>query len=112
MNRETKRAMAKQQRTATDQADRGRQLRRQQVARQQQAASTKTQPTERKRFRGFRRIVDYLRDVAAELRKVNWPDRRTVAGYTVVVLVAVSILTALIFGFDYLFGQAVVAVFT
>jgi preprotein translocase subunit SecE len=48
----------------------------------------------------------------AELRKVNWPDRKTVAGYTIVVLVAVTIITAVIFGLDYLFGQAVVALYT
>jgi preprotein translocase subunit SecE len=110
MNRETKRAMARQQRT-TDQGGRVAQLRRQQATRQQ-LAGVKAPPTERKRFRTLRRLAGYLSDVSAELRKVNWPDRRTVAGYTVVVLVAVSILTSLIFGFDYLFGQAVVAVFT
>jgi preprotein translocase subunit SecE len=47
----------------------------------------------------------------AELKKVNWPDRRTVAAYTVVVLVAVSVITAIIFGLDTLFGKAVFAVF-
>lgn len=110
MNRETKRAMARQQRT-TDQAARLAQLRRQQATRQQQQAGAKTQTTERRR-RGLRGATAFLGEVGAELRKVNWPNRRTVAGYTVVVLVAVSVLTALIFGFDYLFGKAVVAVFT
>jgi preprotein translocase subunit SecE len=109
MNRETKRAMARQQRT-TDQAARLAQLRRQQATRQQQAGA-KTQTTERRR-RGLRGATAFLGEVGAELRKVNWPNRRTVAGYTVVVLVSVSVLTALIFGFDYLFGKAVVAVFT
>jgi preprotein translocase subunit SecE len=42
---------------------------------------------------------------------VNWPDRRTVTAYTVVVLVAVSFITAYIFGLDTLFGKAVFAVF-
>ena len=42
---------------------------------------------------------------------MNWPDRRTVASYTVVVLVAVTVITAVIFGLDTLFGKAVFAVF-
>jgi len=44
---------------------------------------------------------------------LDWirPDRRTVAAYTVVVLVAVSVITAVIFGLDTLFGKAVFAVF-
>lgn len=111
MNRETKRAMARQQRT-TDQGARLAQLRRQQATRQQQQAGTKTAAPERKRRRGLRATASFLGEVTAELRKVNWPNRKTVAGYTVVVLVSVTILTALIFGFDWLFGQAVVAVFT
>jgi len=48
----------------------------------------------------------------AELRKVNWPDRRTVLSYTVVVLVAVTAITAAIFGMDTLFGKAVLAIFS
>jgi preprotein translocase subunit SecE len=49
--------------------------------------------------------------VVTELRKVNWPDRRTVFGYTVVVLVSVSVITAIIFGLDTLFGKLVIAIF-
>jgi preprotein translocase SecE subunit len=109
MNRETKRAMARQQRT-TDQGQRLQQLRKQQATKQQQAV--KTAAGTRSRGGGLRRITRFGGEVMSELRKVNWPDRRTVAGYTVVVLVAVSIITAIIFGLDYLFGQAVVALYT
>ncbi len=49
--------------------------------------------------------------MTTELRKVNWPDRRTVVGYTLVVLVSVTFITAIIFGMDTLFGKAVLAVF-
>ena len=80
MNRETKRAMARQQKTA------GR----------------------RSRLRG---LTSFGGEVTAELRKVNWPDRRTVFGYTVVVLVSVTVITVVIFGMDTLFGKAVLAVF-
>ena len=65
-------------------------------------------PARRSRLRG---VGSFGSEVVAELRKVIWPDRRTVAGYTVVVLVAVSVITAVIFGLDTLFGKAVFAVF-
>ena len=106
MNRETKRAMARQQRT-TDQAARLQQLRKQQLERQR-AGRDGQQATRRSRLRG---VGSFGSEVVAELRKVNWPDRRTVAAYTVVVLVAVSVITAIIFGLDTLFGKAVFAVF-
>ena len=108
MNRETKRAMARQQRT-TDQGQRLQQLRKAQQTRQQQ--STRSAATGRRR-RGLAGVGGFGGEVMAELRKVNWPDRKTVFGYTVVVLVSVSVITAIIFGLDYLFGQAVVALYT
>jgi preprotein translocase subunit SecE len=108
MNRETKRAMARQQRT-TDQGQRLQQLRKQQASRQQQAVRSAASG---RRRRGLGGIGSFGSEVMAELRKVNWPDRKTVLGYTVVVLVSVSVITAIIFGLDYLFGQAVVALYT
>jgi preprotein translocase SecE subunit len=102
MNRETKRAMARQQKTADPQ--RLQQLRKQQLERQRDGQ----QGARRSRLRG---VGSFGSEVVAELRKVNWPDRRTVAGYTVVVLVAVTVITAVIFGLDTLFGRAVFAVF-
>ena len=106
MNRETKRAMARQQRT-TDQAQRLQQLRKQQISRDRTARDG--QPTARRSR--FRAVGSFGGEVTSELRKVNWPDRRTVFGYTVVVLVAVTVITAIIFGLDTLFGKAVFAVF-
>jgi preprotein translocase subunit SecE len=105
MNRETKRAMARQQKTA-DPA-RLQQMRKQQLERQR-AGRGDGQPARRSRLRG---VGSFGSEVVAELKKVNWPDRRTVAAYTVVVLVAVSVATAYIFGLDTLFGRAVFAVF-
>ncbi|HEY2959811.1 MAG TPA: preprotein translocase subunit SecE [Actinomycetota bacterium] len=109
MNRETKRAMARQQKTA-DQGERLQQLRKQQVA-QRQASRQTTAPTGRRRSR-LGALTSFGSEVTAELRKVNWPDRRTVFGYTVVVLVSVTVITAVIFGMDTLFGKAVLAVFS
>ena len=106
MNRQTKRAMARQQKTADPQ--RLQNLRKQQLERQRAGGRDGQQGTRR---RGLRGVGSFGSEVVAELRKVNWPDRRTVAAYTVVVLVAVSVITAIIFGLDTLFGKAVFAVF-
>jgi preprotein translocase subunit SecE len=108
MNRETKRAMARQQKTA-DQGERLQQLRRQQLAQRQTSRQTAAQ-TGKRRSR-LRALTSFGGEVTAELRKVNWPDRRTVFGYTVVVLVSVTVITVVIFGMDTLFGKAVLAVF-
>jgi preprotein translocase subunit SecE len=51
--------------------------------------------------------VQFLREVRGELRKVAWPTRAEVINYSIVVLVAVVLLTALIFGLDYVFGEGV-----
>jgi preprotein translocase SecE subunit len=106
MNRETKRAMARQQRTATEQGERLAEFRREQAIRQRDAVAAAP------RRRGLGGMRAFLGEVVAELRKVVWPSRRTVAGYTVVVLVFVSAITAIIFGLDWLFGKAVLQLFT
>ncbi|HEV8653721.1 MAG TPA: preprotein translocase subunit SecE [Actinomycetes bacterium] len=110
MNRETKRAMARQQRT-TDQAERMQQLRKAQVSRQQAARQAAVGQAGKRRSR-LSGMTSFGSEVVAELRKVNWPDRRTVLSYTVVVLVAVTAITAVIFGMDTLFGKAVIAIFS
>jgi preprotein translocase subunit SecE len=54
---------------------------------------------------------EFLRQVRAELRKVAWPTRQEVIHYSVIVLVALLILTGLIFGLDTVFGKAVIWLF-
>jgi preprotein translocase subunit SecE len=55
--------------------------------------------------------AQYVREVRAELRKVAWPTRAEVVNYTIVVLVTVVVLTALIFGLDYVFAKFVLFLF-
>ena len=55
--------------------------------------------------------AEYTRQVRAELRKVAWPTRAEVVNYSIVVFVALVLLTGLIFGLDYLFGKAVIFLF-
>jgi preprotein translocase subunit SecE len=42
----------------------------------------------------------FLREVRAELRKVNWPSREQILSYTVVVLVITAVLTVFVWGAD------------
>ncbi len=43
----------------------------------------------------------FFSEVRSELRKVAWPTRSEVLNSTVVVLIAIVVLTTLIFGFDF-----------
>ena len=55
--------------------------------------------------------LQFLREVRSELRKVAWPSRRELISYSVVVLVAVVIMTLYITGLDQLFGFVILRVF-
>jgi preprotein translocase subunit SecE len=50
-------------------------------------------------------VVQYLREVRDEMRKVAWPTRPEVTRYSIVVIITVVIYTALVGGLDYFFGQ-------
>ena len=53
----------------------------------------------------------YLSEVRGELRKVAWPSRREVVNSTIIVLICVTIMTSLIFGFDYFSAKLVLFLF-
>lgn len=55
--------------------------------------------------------AQFTREVRGELKRVNWPNRREVTSYSIVVLVAVTLLTAYIFGIDQAFGAFVLQIF-
>jgi preprotein translocase subunit SecE len=55
----------------------------------------------------FKRLVRFLREVVAELRKVIWPTRKETGIYTVVVFVFLAFMVSLIFGLDQLFARGV-----
>jgi len=59
----------------------------------------------------FQRSVDFLREVRAELRRVAWPNRAETLNSSTVVLVAVVVLTAAIFGLDTGFSKFVLYLF-
>ena len=45
-------------------------------------------------------LPEFLREVRAELRRVNWPNRQQIVSYTVVVLVLTLVLTSFVWGVD------------
>jgi preprotein translocase subunit SecE len=91
MNRQVKRQMAKQG------ADRPRSS--------EQRRQSMNPQTERTTPRS------YLREVQGEMKKVAWPPRAEIMNSTVIVIIGVVIMTALIFGFDWLAGGAVNHIF-
>ncbi len=78
-----------------------------------QEAPTPSAPAERRRpaapppTRERTSVPEYLQEVRGELRKVAWPTKAEVINSTVIVLVAVVVMTALIFGLDFTFAKFV-----
>ena len=54
----------------------------------------------------------FLREVRGELRKVAWPTRAEVVNYSIIVLVAVVLLTAYVAALDYGFGDVLLKLFS
>ncbi|MDQ3620276.1 MAG: preprotein translocase subunit SecE [Actinomycetota bacterium] len=53
----------------------------------------------------------FFKEVVGELQKVAWPSRQEVVAYSIVVIVSVIVIATLIFGLDYIFTKAVLALF-
>jgi len=52
-------------------------------------------------------LVEYLKDVKAELRHVKWPSRKTTLNFSLVVVV-LSLVTAMYLGaFDFGFSELI-----
>ncbi|MGE2715268.1 preprotein translocase subunit SecE [Mycolicibacterium litorale] len=71
----------------------------------------KTAKKEPGRPNPFLFVVNYIKQVVAELRKVIWPNRKQMVSYTTVVLVFLAFMVALIAGFDYGLARLVGLVF-
>jgi preprotein translocase subunit SecE len=68
------------------------------------AAARKTTVQEKRKRTGARQ---FLKEVRQELNKVDWPTRRELVSYSIVVLVTVTVLTAYVFGLDSVFTRFV-----
>ncbi|HEY9556520.1 MAG TPA: preprotein translocase subunit SecE [Acidimicrobiales bacterium] len=55
--------------------------------------------------------AQFVREVKGEMRKVAWPTRAEVINSSIIVLVALILLTAYIGGLDYGFGEIVLNLF-
>jgi preprotein translocase subunit SecE len=55
--------------------------------------------------------AQFLREVRGELRKVAWPTRPETINYSIIVLVAVVLLTAYVAALDYGFGDILLKLF-
>jgi preprotein translocase subunit SecE len=53
------------------------------------------------------KIKKFLREVKAELKKVNWPNREVLVSYTTVVIVTVLIIGIFIGGVDLIFSKII-----
>lgn len=53
------------------------------------------------------RMKTYFKGVKSELKKVNWPTRKELTNYTIVVLATVSVMTIVIWGLDFVFESLV-----
>jgi len=95
MNRQTKRMMAKQ---GTDKP-------------KSRAEGEKRRPPSAAPKREKIGPKEYLGEVRGELRKVAWPTKKEVVNSTIVVLIAVVVMTTLIFGFDYASSKFVLFLF-
>ena len=99
MNREQKRMLQKQGEVDSDG----------EPVRKKRDTPTRQAQTQVKESRLFSR--QGMHEVRGELRKVAWPTRAETINYSIIVLVAIVIMTTLIFGVDWVFSQAVLKLF-
>ncbi len=101
MNRAQKRMLQKQGALGAD----GEQVREKPQARK--AAAPKTKEERERRASP----VEFLKEVRGELRKVAWPTRSEIINYSIIVLVAVVVLTSFIAMVDYGVSEFVIKLY-
>ena len=55
--------------------------------------------------------VQFVREVIAELKKVSWPTREETIRLSIIVLVAIIVMTSFIFAVDYVFENGTSVLF-
>jgi len=94
MNREQKRMLQRQGQVDEDGAP----------ARRERPRQAPPRPADREKRTSPR---EFLKEVRAELRKVAWPTKSETINYSIIVFVALVVLTTLIGVLDYFFGNFV-----
>jgi preprotein translocase subunit SecE len=82
-----------------------------QEAQKKTAPRPQVKPTPAPTRRERTRPRQFLKEVVAELKKVAWPTRQEVVAYTIVVLISTIVIATLIFGMDFVFAKAILALF-
>ena len=55
----------------------------------------------------FGRILQFLREVRQELRRVAWPSRDQMVAFTTVTVITTTVLTLYVFGLDFVLKRGV-----
>jgi preprotein translocase subunit SecE len=97
MNRQQKRMLQRQGQLGADG----------EPAARKRPAAPPTRPTKEQRTNP----AQFVREVRGELRKVAWPTRSETISYSIIVLVAVVVLTSYIAALDYGFGDLLLKLF-
>jgi preprotein translocase subunit SecE len=92
MNRETKRMMQRQGALADDGTPKA-------TRRPAPAANAPREPRTKPR--------QFVKEVNAELRKVAWPTKQETINYSIIVFIAIVLLTSMIAGMDWVFSKAI-----
>ena len=56
-------------------------------------------------------VIQFGREVRAELRKVAWPSRSETGNYTTVVIITIIAITLVVAGLDWIFSESVLELF-
>ena len=95
MNREQKRILQRQGEVDAD----GEPIRQRRQQQQQRSAEERTG------------VVQFGREVRAELRKVAWPSRSETGNYTTVVIITIIAITLVVASLDWIFSGSVLELF-
>ena len=68
------------------------------------AAARRQQVAEKRKRTGVRQ---FIKEVRMELKKVDWPSRRELVSYTIVVLATLIVTTLYVAGLDFVFSRAI-----
>src|ERR1700712_90841 len=70
-------------------------------------SNTKPEKPEEKKHSPITGVVQFLKEVAIEHRKITWPDRKQVLRETRSVLVLVTAITLVVLGIDWVLGNVI-----
>ncbi|MCL4448133.1 MAG: preprotein translocase subunit SecE [Actinobacteria bacterium] len=74
-------------------------------------AQTRPTPPSPKATRNRTTPSDFAKEVKTEMSRVAWPTKQEVINYSIIVLIALTLIVALIFGLDYTFSKAMLWMF-